>query len=182
MSEERGMTPFEAAFHASAERHERVWTFCVIVMLALLTIGTMFYVVRDYGLVSATGAFYTDPADPAREAAFADGKIVRTGPNAYAVYVVGRAWHWSPDVIRVPAGAEITFYVTSADVLHGFEIQGTAVNLTAVPGVVGSVKYTFRRPGVYHIICNEYCGMLHHAMVARIVVTPSQAVTTGTPS
>ncbi|GBQ94777.1 cytochrome c oxidase subunit 2 [Gluconacetobacter liquefaciens] len=176
MNDNTGMSPLESAFHASAERHERFWIFGVLVMLVLLTIGTMFYVVHDYGLVTSTHSYATDPQAPPREAAFQDGKVVRTGPNAYAVYMVGRAWHWSPDVIHVPEGAEITFYVTSADVLHGFEIQGTPVNLTAVPGVVGTVKYTFHHTGLFRIICNEYCGMFHHAMVARIIVDPA-----GTP-
>jgi cytochrome c oxidase subunit 2 len=29
---------------------------------------------------------------------------------------------------------------------------------------------TFRRPGEYLIVCNEYCGLAHHLMQAKVVV------------
>ncbi|MBO1360002.1 cytochrome c oxidase subunit II [Acetobacter sacchari] len=171
MSGDSGMTPFDEAFHASAERHERAFIVCVIVMMALLTVATMFYVVHDFGLVTTTQSFHSDPTAAEREVAAADtGRVVKTGPNSYAVHITGKAWRWTPGVIHVPEGAEVTFYVTSSDVLHGFEIQGTPVNLTAVPGVVGTVKYTFHRTGVFRIICNEYCGMMHHAMIGQVIV------------
>ena len=165
---------FEDAFHRSAERHERVWIFLVLVMLALLTAGTLFYVVYDYGVVTKGASFNADPTAPARQAAFRDGKVIQTGPNAFSVYMVGQLWKWSPSPIHVKQGAAITFYVTSTDVLHGFEVQGTTINLTAVPGIVGSVTYSFDYPGTYHIICNEFCGIEHQAMIGRIIVDPAQ--------
>lgn len=164
---------FEHAFHRSAERHERIWIFCVVTMLALLAIGTMFYAVYDYGVVTKGTSFHADPTAPAREAAFRDGRVIRTGPNAYSVYMVGHLWMWSPSPIHVKQGAAITFYVTSTDVLHGFEVQGTTINLTAVPGIVGAVTYSFSHPGTYHIICNEFCGIEHQAMIGRIIVDPA---------
>jgi cytochrome c oxidase subunit 2 len=33
----------------------------------------------------------------------------------------------------------------------------------------------FRKAGVYYIICNEYCGLMHQAMVTPIVVDPAPA-------
>jgi cytochrome c oxidase subunit 2 len=68
----------------------------------------------------------------------------------------------------------ITFHLTSSDVLHGFEVQGTTINVTAIPGVTGSVTYTFGHPGIYYIICNEFCGIEHHAMIGRIIVDPAR--------
>jgi cytochrome c oxidase subunit II len=55
---------FEAAFHRSAERHERVWIFVTIVMLTLLLVGTLFFVVFDYGVIVRTAGFQSDPAAP----------------------------------------------------------------------------------------------------------------------
>lgn len=75
-----------------------------------------------------------------------------------------------PEIIRVPSGVPVTFRVTSPDVLHGFQIVGTNVNLTVAPGYVSEQTVTFETPGEYLIVCNEYCGLGHHDMQARLVV------------
>lgn len=170
MSDQSPMTPFEHAFHESGERHERIWIFIVLILLAIFTIGSMFYVVFDYSLVTKSAGNFPTVQKALSESTLPEGKAVQTGPNAYTVYIVGRMWRWAPGPIHVKAGVPITFRVTSADVLHGFEVQGTDINLTAVPGQIGHVTHTFKHPGVYHIICNEYCGLMHHAMVTPIIV------------
>jgi cytochrome c oxidase subunit 2 len=157
---------FEDAFHKAAERHERVWVFISMLLLSLLLIGTLFFVVLDYGVVVKTDGYQTNPA----AVGTTDTALVRTGPNAYSVYMLAHMWAWTPSPLHVPQGAAITFYVTSADVLHGFQVPGTTINATAVPGIIGSVTYTFAHAGTYNIICNEYCGIGHHNMIGRIIV------------
>ena len=159
---------FEDAFHRSAERHERIWVFCTIAMLALLLVATMAFVVADFGTLVQTAGFRRVPADLAPP----NATLVKTGPNAYEVHLTGRLWAWVPSPLHIPQGATVTFHVTSADVLHGFEVQGTTINMTAVPGITGTTTYTFRKPGILNIICNEYCGIEHQAMVGMIVVDP----------
>ncbi len=165
-------TPLDSAFRHTAERHEQVWIFMSIVMLTLFMLGSLFFVVQDYGLVvggvSNVPAQVGAPSDNPP----AYGKVIQTGPKAYSVRMTGHVWAWAPSPLHVPQGAAITFYVTSTDVLHGFEVQGTPINATAVPGVTGKLTYTFKRPGTYHIICNEYCGLEHQAMTGVIIVDP----------
>lgn len=161
---------FETAFHHAAERHERVWIFMTLVLLTLLLVGSMFFVVFDYGVVVRTAGFHANPAAPA---ATRTG-IVRTGPDRFDVHMLARLWSWAPSPVHLPQGATVTFYVTSADVLHGFEVQGTTINVTAIPGVTGSATYTFRHAGTYNIVCNEFCGIEHQAMIGRIVVDPAR--------
>ena len=174
MSDITAQSEFEDAFHEVAERHERVWVFIAMVLLSLLLIGTLFFVVLDYGVVVKTDGYRTDPAAAATTAPFADTALVRTRPNAYSVHVLAHMWAWTPSPLHVPQGAAITFYVTSADVLHGFQVPGTTVNVTAVPGIIGSVTYTFGHAGTYNIICNEYCGIGHQNMIGRIIVDPEK--------
>jgi cytochrome c oxidase subunit 2 len=64
----------------------------------------------------------------------------------------------------------VTFRVTSADVMHGFQVVGTNANVMAVPGYVTRFTVTFPRPGEYLIACHEYCGVLHHNMVGKLIV------------
>ena len=165
---------FEDRFHHVALRHERVWIFIAISLIAVLFIVAVWFVVHDYGLVAKTTQFYSNPNTPAEMADFQGSGIKQTGPNSYEVHVIGRAWSWTPGTaapIKLPLGAHVLFDVTSGDVLHGFEVQGTSINLTAIPGVVGHVSYTFDKPGTYYIICNEYCGAGHQAMIGRIIIT-----------
>ena len=171
MSEAAGHDPFEDAFHRAAERHERAWVFVAITLLVTLLAGTMFFVVYDYGVVVRTDGFRADPAAiPA-----APASLVQTGPNAYSVQMVGHLWAWTPSPLHVPQGATVTFHITSSDVLHGFQIQNTTVNVTAIPGVTGIATYTFKHAGTFNIICNEFCGIEHQAMLGRIVVDPAKS-------
>jgi cytochrome c oxidase subunit 2 len=170
MSDITAQSEFEDAFHQAAERHERVWVFIAMLLLSLLLIGTLFFVVLDYGVVVKTDGYQTNPAAAGTTAPFADTTLVRTGPNAYSVHMLAHMWAWTPSPLHVPQGAAITFHVTSADVLHGFQVPGTTINVTAVPGIIGSVTYTFGHAGTYNIICNEYCGIGHQNMIGRIIV------------
>lgn len=176
MSDIAGRPGFEDAFHKAAERHERAWVFVTLVMLMGILACTMYFVVYDYGVVVRTAAYRSDPTalgGPAPGVVpAADAGLVRTGPNSYAVHMVAHMWGWTPSPLHVPEGATVTFYVTSIDVLHGFEVKGTTINVTAVPGITGEVTYTFKHAGTLDIVCNEYCGIEHQAMLGRIIVDP----------
>lgn len=165
-------TPLDRGFRRAAERHERIWLFMVFALLILLTIGSLFFVVRNYGLVVAAATpAHAQSAAPS-ERLPAAGTAVQTGPKAYSVHMLGHLWAWTPSPLHVPQGSAVTFYISSADVLHGFQVQGTPINVEALPGRTARVSYTFNRPGEYHIICNEYCGLEHQAMIGVIVVDP----------
>ena len=75
------------------------------------------------------------------------------------------------DVIEIPVGSEITIYVTSPDLQHGFKVTDTNINVMVVPGQVSTVKYTFDEVGEFLYICHEYCGRGHANMagVVRVV-------------
>jgi cytochrome c oxidase subunit 2 len=172
MSDTTTQSEFEAAFHRAAERHERIWVFIAMLLLTMLLIGTLFFVVIDYGVVAKTNGYQSFDQPTAATGPFAGTGLVSTGPKAYSVHMLAHLWAWTPSPLHVPQGATVTFYVTSADVLHGFQVQGTTINLTAVPGIVGSVTYTFTHSRTYNIICNEYCGIGHQGMIGRIIVDP----------
>jgi cytochrome c oxidase subunit 2 len=90
----------------------------------------------------------------------------------------GRAW-WRSLAAFVPSciispGKPITIRLASADVVHGFLVQGTNVNAMVVPGYVTTVRTTFKDSGERLMPCHEFCGVGHQAMWARVrVVEPS---------
>jgi cytochrome c oxidase subunit 2 len=73
--------------------------------------------------------------------------------------------------MTVPAETPITFHLTSADVTHGFEIVRTNGQAMVVPGYISQFTTEFA-PGEYLIACNEYCGIGHHTMAAKLHVVP----------
>jgi cytochrome c oxidase subunit II len=40
----------------------------------------------------------------------------------------------------------------------------------AMPGYTNVLRYTFNEPGVFRVLCLEYCGAAHHEMNADINV------------
>jgi cytochrome c oxidase subunit 2 len=86
------------------------------------------------------------------------------------VAVIALMFAFNPGEIRVPAGRPVTFRLTGADVQHGFQVVGTNANTMVVPGYVSQFTTVFDTPGEYLIVCNEYCGLGHHAMMGKLIV------------
>ena len=158
-------------------RFEAVWT-AVSLLLIVGWIATVTYgAVGPPGIqmVDDRGGTVADPQNPTDSPNFRAPGVYETGPNEYAVYVVVRQFLFEPgttEPIRVPAGSEVTWYLTSPDVIHGFEVVGTNVNAMVIPGQVTKITVEFDRPREYGLVCNEYCGAGHHTMEGRIVVVP----------
>ena len=110
-----------------------------------------------------------DPTQVFKDPRFAR-PAVTVDTNGATVVAVGMMFAFNPAVIRVPPGKPVTFRMTSPDVTHGFLIVGTNANTMLVPGYVSQFTTTFRQPGEYLIVCNEYCGLGHHLMSAKLIV------------
>ncbi len=105
---------------------------------------------------------------------FKEGRLIQHAPKRYELHIVARMWFFDfnqgQTEIEIPAGSTVDIYLTSLDVVHGMHINGTTVNLMAIPGTVNYARYKFEKPGVYHVVCHEFCGVGHHAMQGKIVV------------
>lgn len=88
--------------------------------------------------------------------------------------VTGQMWQWRLSKSRIKAGQPVRFYVTSKDVNHGFGVYDSDLTLLAqtqaMPGYINILEYTFENPGVYKVLCMEYCGIAHHTMATEITV------------
>jgi len=88
----------------------------------------------------------------------------------YEVVMLAQTFQFTPNEIRVPVGSKVTFTITSRDVIHGFKIDHTPINVMVVPGQISKVTTTFNKPGEYLIVCHEYCGGGHHVMSGKVIV------------
>lgn len=112
----------------------------------------------------------TDPNSP-----WSNPGLREVSPGKYDAYILAHAiptWEYLPKEITVPVGSKVTFYVTSSDVQHGFNIQNTNANFLVLPGQVSKLTIKFDKPGTYNYICTEYCGVGHGVMYGAITVTP----------
>ncbi len=97
-----------------------------------------------------------------------------SGAATQPVEAVAEQWSWSikPDAFRV--GETVECHVTSKDVNHGFALYNPDMRIVAqtqaMPGYTNVLRYTFNEPGVYRVLCLEYCGVGHHEMTAEIKV------------
>lgn len=91
-------------------------------------------------------------------------------PAGSDVYLLGRMWSWFP-VLKLKKNTEYTLHLSSADINHGFSLYPMNLNFQVVPGYDYGLKITPTQAGDLRIICNEFCGILHHMMVGKILVT-----------
>jgi len=118
----------------------------------------------------AAGLITTLPALP-----YADTHGRASTPPDLTVDVMAHQWYWEMSRTDIPVGRDVAFRVQSADVNHSFGIYDEndrmLVQTQAMPGYTNVVRYTFATPGTYRILCLEYCGVAHHAMITNLTVT-----------
>ncbi len=151
------------------ERYERGW---IVFALAMILVFLVFigYTLAGFAFYVPGPADRVDPKTVRTEGVFANPRVEQVGPNTYQVYMLAQAFTFLPNEVRVPKGAEVTFYVTSPDVQHGFLVEGTNINVQIIPGEVAKIRTRFEKPGVYRVICTEYCGIAHQNMLGKIIV------------
>jgi cytochrome c oxidase subunit 2 len=139
-------------------------------LLLVACLGALLYASTSHNMHLPGHVGAIDPARVRETAPFDQPGVQQTGPDAYTVVVIGSAWSFTPDEIRVPAGAAVTFVATSTDIIHGFYVAKTRVNVMLIPGQISRVTHTFDTPGEYLLLCHEYCGLGHHLMSGRVIV------------
>lgn len=93
----------------------------------------------------------------------------------YEVVVVSSAFMYNPSELVVPVGSKVKFITTSKDVVHGFEVAGTNINMMAEPGYISEYVTKVDKEGEFLIVCNEYCGVGHTQMYSMLkVVKPDE--------
>jgi len=101
---------------------------------------------------------------------YLEPKVIQLDEKTYQIYAVAQMWQFLPNQINIPVGSEVDFYVTSKDVVHGFNISEKNVNMMAVYGNINKTTVKFEKSGIYKITCHEYCGIGHQSMQAEVIV------------
>ena len=123
-----------------------------------------------FSILYARGKYNDIPECLPYDKAYEEPKVVKLDNKTYQVYGVASMWQFQPSEIYIPKGSEVDFFLTSKDVVHGFNIAEKNVNMMAVYGNINKTTVKFDKPGVYYITCHEYCGVGHQNMQAQVIV------------
>ncbi len=90
--------------------------------------------------------------------------------GSVTVRAIGQQYSFTPQCLVVPTDTQLTLRATSADVVHGLLIEGTNVNTMLIPGYVSVLSTRFDKPGDHAMPCQEFCGVGHQGMWAKVQV------------
>ena len=104
-------------------------------------------------------------------------------PNATRIEAIGRQWMWKfqhpggqaeINDLHVPAGEPIMINMISQDVIHSLYIPALRIQMETLPGRYTQLWFNADRPGIYRILCSEFCGTDHSVMGGLLtVMTPA---------
>jgi Heme/copper-type cytochrome/quinol oxidases, subunit 2 len=156
-------TPEEGA--ENIERVERRWAAFAVILIVLLVVMAVFAGLHQASMPQSR----VETVDPRRlhlEGEFIESNLgsALEPDGSVTVRAIGQQYSFTPQCILVPTGTPITFRMTSADVVHGFLITGTDINLMLVPGYIASLPARFETPGERTMPCHEFCGLGHEGM------------------
>ena len=163
------MTAEKPSLHIN--RLERRWIIASAILLVIFMLAITVTSLAG-GIAVPAPVARVNPQTVDKEGPFANPGLRELAPGKYEAYILSQIWSFNPREITVPAGSSVTFYVTSKDVQHGFNLEGTNINMQIVPGQVSKLTAKLDKPGEYNFICHEYCGLGHAAMFGKVIVTP----------
>ena len=159
-----------------AERVEHRWATVSVVILVLLVAMATFAALHQ-GAMPQSRVETVDPRTLHLGGEFIESNLgsALEPDGSVTVRGIGQQYSFTPSCMVLPTNTLITFRATSADVVHGFLIDGTNINLMLVPGYVSSLNARFETPGERPMPCHEFCGMGHEGMWGRIKVVDKAA-------
>lgn len=158
--------------HEQIARWERRWL-ALSGLMSLTFVLLIAYNLATEGAHTAQRTAKSTPQQILQQEVFLEPGVRQLAPGKVQVTTVAQAFVFQPEVVRVPVGAEVEFFLTARDVLHGYQIERTNINVELIPGEISRLIYTFDEPGTYRISCNQYCGIGHHTMLGAVEVVPA---------
>ena len=156
---------------AVAERAELRWAILVMAIVAVL-VGMMVYMSLHWAAMPPSRVETIDPTTLHLAGEFVEDNLgTAVEPNgSVTVRIVGNQYSFTPQCVLVPADTPVTIRATSADVVHGFNIAKTNVNVMLVPGYIATFRTKFKEPAELAMPCHEFCGVGHAGMWANVKV------------
>jgi cytochrome c oxidase subunit II len=102
----------------------------------------------------------------------------RTGQQADAapdakqvVKLTAKKYDFDPATITVVRGIPVRIEATATDHDHGIEIKEFGVKQKLEKGKPTAIEFTPDKVGEFTFTCSVFCGLGHHGMKGKLVVT-----------
>jgi len=99
------------------EKYERWFMYATVALLVAFFMAVLASI-GEAGIHLPTQVASIDPNKVSETPPFDDPGVFETAENRYDAVIVAQTWQFVPEEIRVPKGAEVTFIITSRDVIH----------------------------------------------------------------
>jgi cytochrome c oxidase subunit 2 len=162
--------------HTVAARAETRWAWIVGAIIVFLT-GMMAYMSLHWVTMPAQRMETIDPATLHLSGEFVEANLgsAREADGSVTVRLLASQYAFTPQCVLVPKDTPVHIRGTSSDVVHGFSISETNVNVMLAPGYISNFSARFPRAGEFVMPCHEFCGIGHAAMWARVKVVEADA-------
>jgi cytochrome c oxidase subunit 2 len=104
--------------------------------------------------------------------------------DSIEIYVVAKQWMFkftypegnaSISTLYIPAHRPVKLFMTSRDVIHSFYLPDFRVKQDILPGQYTTIWFEALEPGIYTILCAEFCGTGHSTMRGEVVALETSA-------
>lgn len=102
--------------------------------------------------------------------AFTPFPVKASPPVARTIRVEARSFEFSPSVIHVEQGQQVTIELIATDVVHGLYLDGYDLEIIANPGQTATLTFVADKPGAFRLRCSVTCGALHPFMIGKLNV------------
>ena len=155
----------------TAARAELRWSVVAGIVILLLVV-MMTYTSVHWAMMPPVRVETVDPTTLHLAGEFTEDNLgsALEPDGSVTVRLIAQQYSFMPPCLLVPTDTPVRFRGTSADVVHGFNIAGTNVNLMLEPGYVSVFQARFKKPGEQVMPCHEFCGTGHAAMWARVQI------------
>jgi cytochrome c oxidase subunit 2 len=144
----------------------------IVGAIILFLIAMMAYMSLHWAAMPPTRTETIDPATLHIAGEFVETNLgsVAEPDGTVTVRVLANQYAFTPQCVAVPANTPLHFRATAADVVHGFSVSNSNVNMMLIPGYISNFKTKFEHTGEHVMPCHEYCGTGHAAMWAHVKV------------
>lgn len=182
-----GLESPEGVWWKPAHKTEKIWV--AIAFAWCMVLFAMMPLMHARGGQNVSGVRHTvNPQDYAKrytefvsqyQVGQENGYPVVAPPAGSDIYLMATSFAWMP-ILKLEKGVEYTLHLSSLDVNHGFSLLPLNVNIQVVPGYDYGLRVTPTASGDFRIVCNEFCGIGHHGMVGKVIVTDGSTTVVNT--
>jgi cytochrome c oxidase subunit 2 len=116
-------------------------------------------------------------------AAASELRALRAPRNTLDIHVVAKQWMWTVqqpngareiNEIHAPVDTPVRLVMTSQDVIHSMFLPALRIKQDVLPDRYTYLWFNADKPGIYHLLCTQFCGTGHSRMTGRLVLMSPQ--------